>query len=119
MDAPLDLMKGVKIIRTSNWDAMLKFYCTLCAGHEQEENGHTDSSRVFRYRDGTELHLERVESKDEHEVTAELRLPSSDPDGFASFLAARGLTVEKRSGTHPEFVLTDPDGHPVTVYKCG
>jgi catechol 2,3-dioxygenase-like lactoylglutathione lyase family enzyme len=107
-------MKGVKIIRTSNWDAMTHFYAKLfgVGGRQQDDN---DSVRLFADF-GTEIHLERVRTPAEHEVVGSLELYSIDPDGLASYLSKKSFSPEKRSvGGHTELLLSDPDGHVITI----
>jgi hypothetical protein len=107
-------MKGVKIIRTSNWDAMTQFYANLfgVSGRQHDDN---DSVRLF-VDFGTEIHLERVRAPAESEVVGSLELYSIDPDGLASYLSKKNFSPEKRSvGGHTELLLSDPDGHVITI----
>ena len=59
-------MKGLKIIRTSNWDAMTHFFGDRL-GMRERDHDRKDSLREFADF-GTEVHLERVSSSTEHEL---------------------------------------------------
>jgi catechol 2,3-dioxygenase-like lactoylglutathione lyase family enzyme len=107
-------MKGVKVIRTSDWDTMVTFYCKQL-GMRERDHAHKDSLREL-VDFGTEIHLERVSTPAEHEVLGSLELYSINPDGLASHLRQRGMTVDTRTvGGQTELLLSDPDGHILSI----
>jgi catechol 2,3-dioxygenase-like lactoylglutathione lyase family enzyme len=109
-------MKGVKIIRTSNWDAMVSFYRDRLGMRERE---HDSKDFLHEFADfDTEIHLERVDSKEQHELLGLLELYSMHPEHLASHLSSNGLTVAKRSvGGQTELMLSDPDGYVITIVR--
>jgi hypothetical protein len=109
-------MKGLKIIRTSNWDAMTQFYAKLFGASERQ---HDDKDSLRMFADfGTEVHLERVRDRADHGVVGSLELSSVDPDGLASHLSKKGFSVTKRSvGGRAELVLSDADEHIITIVR--
>ncbi len=87
-------------------------------GMREREQESKDSLHEFADF-GTEIHLERVNSPDEHELVGSLELYSSDPEGLATFLGEkRGLDVRRRfvDGKEEPY-LFDPDGHMITFVK--
>jgi catechol 2,3-dioxygenase-like lactoylglutathione lyase family enzyme len=110
-------MKGVKIIRTSNWDAMTQFYRDHLGMNERD---HDSKDSLHEFADfGAELHLERVGSPAEHEVSGSLEFYSSDPESYATFLSQKkGLHPQRRFvGSEVELYLFDPDGHMITFVQ--
>jgi catechol 2,3-dioxygenase-like lactoylglutathione lyase family enzyme len=111
-------MKGVKIIRTSNWDAMTSFYRDKLGMHERDHNSKHSLHEFVDF--GTEIHLERVATQSDHDLLGRLELYySTDPDKLAQHLSCRGLSATKRTvGGRIELVLSDPDGHIVTIISA-
>ena len=110
-------MKGVKIIRTSNWDSMTQFYRDRLRMNERD---HNNKDFYHEFADfGTEIHLERVNSQSEHELRGALELYTRDPENLADFLLrVRQLPTERRVvGGKPEIMLRDPDGHIITIVQ--
>jgi catechol 2,3-dioxygenase-like lactoylglutathione lyase family enzyme len=107
-------MKGLKLIRTSNWEAMVAFYRDRLG---MREHDHDSKDSLHEFADfGTEIHLERVASSAEHELLGALQLYSVDPAGLASHLRRGGLAVDTRTvGGRTELMLTDPDGHVIAI----
>jgi hypothetical protein len=84
-------MKGLKIIRTSNWDAMTQFYAKLFGTSERQ---HDDKTSLGIFADfDTEIHLERARDRGDHEVVGSLELYSIDPDGLAAHLSKKGFPL--------------------------
>jgi catechol 2,3-dioxygenase-like lactoylglutathione lyase family enzyme len=107
-------MKGVKIIRTSNWDEMTTFYRDKLGMRERDHNKKDSLHEFADFQ--TEIHLERVGSEAEHELLGSLELYSSDPEGLASHLSKRGVAASKRVvGGQTELMCADPDGHVLTI----
>ncbi len=107
-------MKGVKIIRTNNWDNMTTFYRDKLGMGERD---HDSKDSLHEFVDfGTEIQLERVGTKAENELLGSLELYSCDPEGLVMRLSHQGIAVGKRlvSG-QTELMFTDPDGHIITV----
>ena len=72
MAPPLDesinrpMMKGLKTIRTSNWDAMVQFYGSTLGMKERDGLDPADAREFVGY--DTEIFLERVESLEQHVI---------------------------------------------------
>ena len=110
------IMKGAKIIRTSNWDAMTQFYAKLFGSSERE---HDDKASLRIFADfGTEVQLEHVQNRVGHEVVGSLELYSIDPEGLAAHLTKKGFSITERTvGGHKELMLPDPDENILTIVR--
>ncbi|MCC5790972.1 MAG: hypothetical protein JJT75_15180 [Opitutales bacterium] len=101
-------MKGVKTIRTSNWDKMTSFYSEIL---QLKERDHEEKERYREYSDfGTEIHLERVRSTNEHEVLGSLELYSINIEGLVNFWNEKKIEKEVRKVSgRTEILVRDPD----------
>lgn len=93
---------------------MTSFYAEKLALNEQDHSHH-DSIRKF-VDFGVKLHLEKVESADDHVVHGDLALFSENPPAEAETLQQRD--VKLRSLTLGEFtglIIEDPDNNVLTI----
>ena len=93
---------------------MCSYYADQLALNERDHD-QKDALRIFSDF-GIELHLEKVESIDEHGIYGNQGLFSSNPNGLAEYLKNKGLDVRTiTTGDCTGVILRDPDGNVLTV----
>ncbi|MDG2322288.1 MAG: hypothetical protein P8M08_02100 [Akkermansiaceae bacterium] len=92
------MMKGLKTIRTSNWDAMVQFYGSTLGMKERDGLDPADAREFVGY--DTEIFLERVESLEQHELLGMLELYSVDPSGLHSLVMPLNWELDQNAYRH-------------------